>query len=123
MDVNGGRQRCLEAGANGYLSKPIETAELLAAIAPWLLPVKAALASLPPSSPCSPGMAALSASTTAMAAVAGLSVDATALEGLSLKTVLAPARLLHGRSRLRAGRAASYPGPGVCGDLWMSAWR
>jgi hypothetical protein len=34
--VAGERQRCLDAGANGYVPKPVNTAELLAAIGPWL---------------------------------------------------------------------------------------
>jgi signal transduction histidine kinase/HAMP domain-containing protein/ActR/RegA family two-component response regulator len=34
--VVGERERCLEAGANDYVPKPVNTAELLAAIGPWL---------------------------------------------------------------------------------------
>ncbi|MET0326932.1 MAG: ATP-binding protein, partial [Ilumatobacteraceae bacterium] len=34
----GERDRCLDAGANGYIPKPISTDELLAAIVPWLRP-------------------------------------------------------------------------------------
>jgi len=34
--VPGERERCLEAGANIYVPKPVNTAELLAAIGPWL---------------------------------------------------------------------------------------
>jgi signal transduction histidine kinase/HAMP domain-containing protein/ActR/RegA family two-component response regulator len=34
--VPGERQRCLDAGANDYVPKPVDTAELLAAIGPWL---------------------------------------------------------------------------------------
>jgi CheY-like chemotaxis protein len=34
--VDGERQRCLDAGANDYVPKPVNTAELLAAIGPWL---------------------------------------------------------------------------------------
>jgi CheY-like chemotaxis protein len=30
------RQRCLEAGANDYVPKPVDTKELLAALTPWL---------------------------------------------------------------------------------------
>jgi signal transduction histidine kinase/HAMP domain-containing protein/ActR/RegA family two-component response regulator len=34
--VNGERQRCLDAGANDYVPKPVSTEELLKAIGPWL---------------------------------------------------------------------------------------
>jgi CheY-like chemotaxis protein len=34
--VSGERQRCTDAGANDYVPKPVDTAELLAAIQPWL---------------------------------------------------------------------------------------
>ncbi|MCU1503943.1 MAG: sensor hybrid histidine kinase [Ilumatobacteraceae bacterium] len=34
--VSGERERCLQAGANAYLSKPVNTAELLSALDPWL---------------------------------------------------------------------------------------
>jgi CheY-like chemotaxis protein len=34
--VGGERQRCLDAGANDYVAKPVETKELLAALRPWL---------------------------------------------------------------------------------------
>jgi signal transduction histidine kinase/CheY-like chemotaxis protein/HAMP domain-containing protein len=34
--VPGERQRCIDAGANDYVPKPVDTAELLAAIGPWL---------------------------------------------------------------------------------------
>jgi len=34
--VAGERQRCLDAGANDYVPKPVDTAELLTAIGPWL---------------------------------------------------------------------------------------
>ncbi len=34
--VNGERQRCLDAGANDYVPKPVNTEELLGAIGPWL---------------------------------------------------------------------------------------
>ncbi|HXQ62646.1 MAG TPA: response regulator [Acidimicrobiales bacterium] len=37
----GERQRCIEAGANDYVPKPVDTAELLAALRPWV-PVTAA---------------------------------------------------------------------------------
>ena len=30
--MNGDRERCLEAGMNGYISKPVQTPQLLAAI-------------------------------------------------------------------------------------------
>jgi signal transduction histidine kinase/HAMP domain-containing protein len=32
----GERQRCIDAGANDYVPKPVDTAELLAALRPWL---------------------------------------------------------------------------------------
>ena len=32
----GERQRCLDAGANDYVPKPVDTAELIAVIEPWL---------------------------------------------------------------------------------------
>jgi CheY-like chemotaxis protein len=41
--VPGERERCLAAGANDYVPKPVHTVELLAAIAPWL-PAPAAAA-------------------------------------------------------------------------------
>jgi signal transduction histidine kinase/HAMP domain-containing protein len=34
--VMGERQRCLDAGANDYVRKPVETAELIVALTPWL---------------------------------------------------------------------------------------
>jgi CheY-like chemotaxis protein len=34
--VFGERQRCLDAGANDYVPKPVDTVELLTAIGPWL---------------------------------------------------------------------------------------
>jgi signal transduction histidine kinase/ActR/RegA family two-component response regulator/HAMP domain-containing protein len=34
--VSGERERCLEAGATDYIPKPVDTAELLAALAKWL---------------------------------------------------------------------------------------
>jgi CheY-like chemotaxis protein len=34
--VPGERQRCLDAGANDYVPKPVDTLELLTAVGPWL---------------------------------------------------------------------------------------
>jgi CheY-like chemotaxis protein len=34
--VAGERQRCLDAGANDYVPKPVDTTELLATLTPWL---------------------------------------------------------------------------------------
>ncbi len=34
--VPGERQRCIDAGASDYVPKPVDTAELLAALRPWL---------------------------------------------------------------------------------------
>jgi CheY-like chemotaxis protein len=34
--VPGERQRCLDAGANDFVAKPVDTSQLLAAIGPWL---------------------------------------------------------------------------------------
>jgi CheY-like chemotaxis protein len=34
--VTGERRRCIEAGANAYLPKPVTSTELIAAISPWL---------------------------------------------------------------------------------------
>jgi CheY-like chemotaxis protein len=34
--VGGERERCMAAGANDYVPKPVDTDELLAAIGPWL---------------------------------------------------------------------------------------
>jgi signal transduction histidine kinase/HAMP domain-containing protein len=34
--LSGERERCIDAGANDYVSKPVNTAELLSAIAPWI---------------------------------------------------------------------------------------
>jgi len=34
--VAGEWQRCMDAGANGYVAKPVDTAQLIAAIGPWL---------------------------------------------------------------------------------------
>ena len=35
--VSGERERCLAAGATDYVPKPVNTAELLAVLEPWLL--------------------------------------------------------------------------------------
>jgi CheY-like chemotaxis protein len=34
--VAGERQRCVDAGANGYVPKPVNSSELIAVISPWL---------------------------------------------------------------------------------------
>jgi CheY-like chemotaxis protein/signal transduction histidine kinase/HAMP domain-containing protein len=36
--VKGERERCLQAGANGYLAKPIDSEQLLSTVGAWLLP-------------------------------------------------------------------------------------
>ena len=39
----GEREHCIEAGANDYVAKPVDSAELFAALTPWLsAPVTAA---------------------------------------------------------------------------------
>jgi len=40
----GERQRCLDAGADGYIPKPVDTADILTALAPWLKSVAASSA-------------------------------------------------------------------------------
>jgi CheY-like chemotaxis protein len=44
----GERQRCIEAGANDYVPKPVDTDELLAALRPWLPATLHALATAKP---------------------------------------------------------------------------
>ncbi|MEA2462201.1 MAG: hypothetical protein QOH90_2378, partial [Actinomycetota bacterium] len=39
----GERQRCIDAGANDYVPKPVDTGELVAAISPWLPTLVAAV--------------------------------------------------------------------------------
>jgi signal transduction histidine kinase/HAMP domain-containing protein/ActR/RegA family two-component response regulator len=39
--VGGERERCIEAGANDYITKPVDTSELISAVGPWL-PAKTA---------------------------------------------------------------------------------
>jgi CheY-like chemotaxis protein len=41
--ASGERQRCLDAGANDYVVKPVDTGELVAAISPWLPTLVAAI--------------------------------------------------------------------------------
>ena len=60
----GERKRCLDAGADGYVPKPVDTAELFAALRPWLplTPRRAACAAAPDGSVAdgsSPAAAAL----------------------------------------------------------------
>ena len=45
--VPGERQRCIDAGANDYVPKPVDTAELLAALRPWLPTRKVSLPERP----------------------------------------------------------------------------
>jgi CheY-like chemotaxis protein len=47
----GERQRCIDAGANDYLPKPVDTDDLVAAINPWLPMLAAAVAPWRPTSP------------------------------------------------------------------------
>jgi signal transduction histidine kinase/HAMP domain-containing protein/ActR/RegA family two-component response regulator len=42
--ASGERQRCIDAGANDYVVKPVDTGELVAAISPWLPTLVAAIA-------------------------------------------------------------------------------
>ena len=44
--MSGERERCIEAGANDYVPKPVDTAELVAAISPWLPTLVAAVAAI-----------------------------------------------------------------------------
>jgi signal transduction histidine kinase/CheY-like chemotaxis protein/HAMP domain-containing protein len=44
----GERQRCIDAGANDYVPKPVDTGELIAAISPWLPQLAAAVKPLLP---------------------------------------------------------------------------
>jgi CheY-like chemotaxis protein len=39
----GERQRCIDAGANDYVPKPVDTSELVRAISPWLPTLVAAI--------------------------------------------------------------------------------
>jgi CheY-like chemotaxis protein len=41
--VAGERQRCLDAGANDYVPKPVSAVELLAALVPWIAPAERAV--------------------------------------------------------------------------------
>lgn len=50
----GERERCIEAGANDYVAKPVDTAELVAAISPWLPTLVAAVAPWQPDDGLSP---------------------------------------------------------------------
>jgi signal transduction histidine kinase/HAMP domain-containing protein/ActR/RegA family two-component response regulator len=43
--VPGERERCYQAGANGYVTKPVSIASLLGAMQPWLVPADAVSAS------------------------------------------------------------------------------
>jgi CheY-like chemotaxis protein len=42
--VGGERERCIAAGANDYVPKPVDTVQLLAAIGPWLPATEASTA-------------------------------------------------------------------------------
>ena len=47
----GERERCIDAGANDYVPKPVDTAELLAALERWLPDRRGTRRSPPPSAP------------------------------------------------------------------------
>jgi CheY-like chemotaxis protein len=78
--VTGERQRCIDAGANDFVPKPINSTELLAALGPWLNPS----CGRHPVTTVPGGMGSASSS------VPILLVDDNAGKRLALKAVLAP---------------------------------
>ncbi len=96
--VPGERKRCLDAGANDYVPKPVNTADLIAAIGPWLAASDAARAAQPDAGErnvtvfrprlevVAPPTESVASSTT----VPILIVDDNAAKRLALKAVLRP---------------------------------
>ena len=89
--VPGERQRCIDAGANDYVPKPVDTDELIAAIGPWL-PTRRPVAACGPRSSIlrSTLETRLDASDGGMSPVPILIVDDNAAKRLALKAVLQP---------------------------------
>mgnify|MGYP003701331941 CR=1 FL=1 len=76
--VAGERERCMAAGANDYVPKPVNTAELIAAIGPWLR------------TPASTNMTAMASSLPAASSAPVLVVDDSRAKRLALIAALSP---------------------------------